>query len=271
MSKVVLITGCSTGIGRDLAQRLTGAGYTVVATARKVETLEAIPAALKLPLDVTSPDSVQQAVEQTLQRFGQIDVLVNNAGYGLRGVVEEISDEQARQVYDVNVFGVIRMVRAVAPHMRKQKSGRIINISSIVGKVVVPVNGLYSSTKFALEALSNALRLELAPFGIQVVVIEPGSIKTNFLDTIQSHSQDTFSDPASPYQPLYQKFFKFNADMGQNASGPEVVSRVIQQALDAPNPKARYLAGVAFSGKLAIYLRDLLWDSVVKSMFKVTL
>jgi NAD(P)-dependent dehydrogenase (short-subunit alcohol dehydrogenase family) len=269
MSKVVLITGCSTGIGRDLAQRLTQAGYTVVATARKVETLDAIPAALKLPLDVTSPDSVQQTVDQTIEQFSRIDALVNNAGYGLRGVVEEISDEQARQVYEVNVFGVIRMIRAVAPHMRQQKSGRIINLSSIVGKVVFPVNGLYSSTKFALEALSDALRLELAPFGIQVVVIEPGSIKTNFLDTVAAHSQPTISDPASPYLPLYQKFFKFNADMGQNASDPEVVSRVIQQALEAPNPKARYLAGVDFSGKLAISLRDFLWDYVVRSIFQV--
>lgn len=234
------------------------------------ETLESIQAALKLPLDVTCPDSVQRAVEQTLQQFGRIDALVNNAGYGLRGVVEEISDEQARQVYEVNVFGVIRMIRAVAPLMRKQKSGRIINISSIVGKVVVPVNGLYSSTKFALEALSDALRLELAPFGIQVVIIEPGSIKTNFLDTVQSHTRDTSSDLASPYQPLYQKFFKFNADMSQNASSPEVVSRVIQQALEVPNPKARYLAGVDFSGRLAIYLRDFLWDYVVKSLFQVS-
>jgi NAD(P)-dependent dehydrogenase (short-subunit alcohol dehydrogenase family) len=120
-----------------------------------------------------------------------------------------------------------------------------------------------------LEALSDALRLELAPFGIQVVVIEPGSIKTNFLDTVAAHSPDTISDPASPYLPLYQKFFKFNADMGQNALGPEVVSRVIQQALEAPNPKARYLAGVDFSGKLAIYLRDFLWDSIVKSIFQI--
>ncbi len=270
MSKVVLITGCSTGIGRDLAQRLTQAGYTVVATARKVETLEAISAALKLPLDVTSTDSVQQAVEQTLQKFGRIDALVNNAGYGLRGVVEEISDEQARQVYEVNVFGVIRMIRAVAPLMRQQKSGRIINLSSIAGRVSTPVNGLYSSTKFALEALSDALRVELSPFGVQVVVIEPGAIKTNFLETVAAHSQqDTLSDSASPYQPLYQKYFKFNAEMSQKAPGPEVVSRVIQQALEAPNPRPRYLAGLNFSGKLALYLRDFLWDYVLKSMFTV--
>jgi NAD(P)-dependent dehydrogenase (short-subunit alcohol dehydrogenase family) len=270
MSKVVLITGCSTGIGRDLAQRLTESSYTVVATARKVEALNDIPAALKLPLDVTCPESVCCAVDEVIQRFGRIDALVNNAGYGLRGVVEEISDEQARQVYDVNVFGMIRMVRAVAPHMRKQKSGRIINVSSIAGRVSTPVNGLYSSTKFALEALSDALRVELAPFGVQVVVVEPGAIKTNFLDTVAAHSrQDIFSDTASPYQPLYQKYNQFNADMSKDAPGPEVVSRVIQQALETPSPKPRYLAGMNFSGRLALYLRDYLWDYVLKSMFMV--
>jgi NAD(P)-dependent dehydrogenase (short-subunit alcohol dehydrogenase family) len=270
MSNVVLITGCSTGIGRDLAHRLSGAGYTVVATARKLETLTDIPAALKLALDVTRPDSVQQAVERTLQQFGRIDALINNAGYGLRGVVEAISDEQARQVYEVNVFGVIRLIRAVAPQMRLQKSGRIINISSIAGKVSTPVNGLYSSTKFALEALSDALRIELAPFGVQVVLVEPGAIKTNFLDTVAAQSQqETFADPASPYQPLYQKYFQFNTEMSKNAPGPEVVSRVIQQTLEVPNPKPRYLAGVDFSGTLAIALRDFLWDTVLKSMFMV--
>jgi NAD(P)-dependent dehydrogenase (short-subunit alcohol dehydrogenase family) len=270
MSKIVLITGCSTGIGRDLAQRLTESGYTVVATARKVETLNDIPAALKLPLDVTSSESVCCAVDEVIGRFGRIDALVNNAGYGLRGVVEEISDEQARQVYEVNVFGVIRMIRAVAPQMRKQKSGRIINISSIVGRVSTPINGLYSSTKFALEALSDALRIELAPFGVQVVLVEPGAIKTNFLNTVAAHSrQDIFSDSTSPYQPLYQKYNQFNADMLKNASSVEVVSRVIQQALETPNPKPRYLAGVDFSAKLGLFLRDFIWDHVLKSMFMV--
>jgi NAD(P)-dependent dehydrogenase (short-subunit alcohol dehydrogenase family) len=270
MTKVVLITGCSTGIGRDLAQQLSASGYTVVATARKVESLNDIPAALKLPLDVTDPESVCCAVDEVLQRFGRIDALVNNAGYGVRGVVEEISDEQARQVYDVNVFGVIRMIRAVAPQMRKQKSGRIVNVSSIAGRVSTPVNGLYSSTKFALESLSDALRIELAPFGVQVVIVEPGAIKTNFLDTVSAHSrQDIFSDSASPYQPLYQKYNQFNADMGKNAPGPDVVSRIIQQALETPNPKPRYLAGVDFSGKLALFLRDYLWDYVLRSMFMV--
>lgn len=180
MYKVVLITGCSTGIGRDLAQRLTLSGYTVVATARKVETLDDLPAALKLPLDVTQSESVDDAVARTLQQFGRIDVLINNAGYTMLGALEEVSEEQTQHVFDVNVFGTLRMIRAVVPHMRKQRAGRIINISSIAGKLSTPVNGTYSATKFALEALSDALKLELAPFKIQVVLIEPGAIKTHF-------------------------------------------------------------------------------------------
>ena len=270
MSKVVLITGCSTGIGRDLTQHLTQAGYTVVATARKAETLDDLPAALKLPLDVTQPESIKQAVESVILRFGRIDVLVNNAGYGLRGAVEEISDEQAQRIFDVNVFGVIRMIRTVVPHMRKQKSGRIVNISSIVGKLSTPANGLYSATKFAVEALSDALRLELEPFGIQVVLVEPGAIQTNFMDTVQSHTQETFDNPASPYRTLYQQYEQATAEMSGHAPGPEAVSRVIQQALEASRPKARYLAGVAFSGRLALLLRDFIWESVVRVMFKIS-
>ncbi|HEX7975514.1 MAG TPA: SDR family oxidoreductase, partial [Anaerolineales bacterium] len=174
IDKVVLITGCSTGIGRDLAQELAHSGYTVAATARKAETLEDLDVALKLPLDVTQPGSIHQAVDCVLQRFGRIDFLVNNAGYAVRGAVEEVPVEQAQQMFEANVFGVMRMIQAVVPHMRQQKSGRIINISSVSGKLVTPANGTYSATKFALEALSDALRYELEPFGIQVVVIEPG-------------------------------------------------------------------------------------------------
>ncbi len=252
MSHVVLITGCSTGIGRDLAQRLTGSGYTVVATARRAETLVDLPAALKLPLDVTQPESVNQAIECVLQRFGRIDVLVNNAGYALRGAVEEISDEQVRQMFDVNVSGVLRMIRAVAPHMRQQRAGRIINIGSISGKLSTPVNGTYSATKFALEALSDALRLELAPFGIQVVLIEPGSIKTHFADAAQARAQAILANPSSPYQPLYQQDQYVMTTMRRHEPGPEVVSQVIQQAIEVSRPKARYLVAVPFSGKLVL-------------------
>jgi NAD(P)-dependent dehydrogenase (short-subunit alcohol dehydrogenase family) len=272
MSQVILITGCSTGIGRDLSQRLTQSGYSVVATARKVETLEDVPTALKLPLDVTQPDSINQAVECTLQHFGRIDVLVNNAGYAVRGAVEEIPVVQAQEMFDVNVFGMVRMIQAVVPHIRQQKAqaaARIINISSISGKLVTPANGAYSATKFALEALSDALRWELTPFGIQVVLIEPASIKTHFHMTVEVNAQAIFSNPTSPYQSLYRQYEHVTADMRRQEPGPEAVSRVVQQAIEASRPKARYLVAFPFSGRLVLHLGDSVWDLVLRRMFKI--
>jgi NAD(P)-dependent dehydrogenase (short-subunit alcohol dehydrogenase family) len=267
VSQVVLITGCSTGIGRDLAQHLTEAGYIVVATAGTVETLDNLQSALKLPLDVTQQDSINNAVSLTLEKFERIDVLINNAGYAVRGALEEVPDEQVRQVFDVNVFGTLRMIRAIAPLMRKKRMGRIINISSIAGKMSTPVNGAYSSTKFALEALSDALRLELAPFGVHVISIEPGAIKTQFDKTALSFAQQILSNKNSPDQSLYQNSHEFAASMRQQEVNAGVVSQVIQEAIESPNPKARYLAGVAFSGQLVLHLRDFVWDSVLKRMF----
>ncbi len=269
MSQVVLITGCSTGIGRDLAQRLAQSGYTVVATARKAESLDDLQTALKLPLNVTQQPSINQAVALTIQHFGRIDVLINNAGYAVRGAVEEIPVEQVRQMFEVNVFGVMCMIQAVVPYMRRQKAGRIINISSIVGKLVTPANGTYSASKFALEALSDALRLELAPFGIQVVLVEPGSIKTQFHTTVEANAQKIFSNPDSPYQPLYEQYQKVTAGMRKQEPGPDVVSRIVQQAMESSRPKARYLAGFPFSGRLVLHLGNPVWDLVVRQMFKI--
>jgi len=269
MSKVVLITGCSTGIGRHLAQRLTQSSYTVVATARKAETLWDIQAALKLPLDVTQPESIHAAVDCVLKHFGRIDVLVNNAGYAIRGAVEEVPVEQTQHMFDANVFGVMRMIQAVVPHMRQQETGRIINISSIVGKLVTPANGTYSATKFALEAMSDALRLEVAPFGIHVVLVEPGSIKTHFHTRVEANAREVFSNPHSPYQQLYDQYQKVTADMRQKEPGPEAVSLVVQHAIEASKPKARYLAGFPFPGKLVLLLGDPVWDLVVRNMFKI--
>lgn len=269
MSKVVLITGCSTGIGCHLAQRLTQVSYTVVATARKVETLDDLTVALKLPLDVTQTESVNQAIALTRQQFGRIDVLINNAGYTMLGALEEVSEEQTQQVFDVNVFGALRMIRAVVPHMREQRSGRIINISSIAGKLSTPVNGTYSATKFALEALSDALHLELAPFGIQVVLVEPGAIKTRFDDTAQALARNILFNSASPYRSLYKQSDQFAASMRKDEPGPDMVSEVIERAIKAERPKARYLAAIPLSGKLVIHLRDFVWGSVLKQMFKI--
>ena len=269
MSKVILITGCSTGIGRDLAMKLTHSGYTVVATARNENAMNDLDVSLKLNLDVTDPPSIRTAVDLVLQRFGRIDVLVNNAGYAQIGPLEELSDKQIQQMFDVNVFGVTRMTRAVVPHMRKQKSGRIINISSIAGKMVTPVNGSYSASKFALEALSDALRWELKPFNIQVILIEPGAIKTNFDRTVHTFGDEILSNPSSPYLPLYRKYQKVSDGMRGQEPGPEAVSKVIEHAIESSKPRARYLAGVNFSVRLTISLRDLVWDSVVGQLFKL--
>lgn len=269
MSKVVLITGCSTGIGRDLAQRLSQSDYKVVATARQVASLDDLPAALKLPLDVTRAEQVQRAVDCTLDEFGRIDVLVNNAGYAFRGALEEISGDKLQALFDTNVFGLMGVVRAVAPVMRKQGAGTIINIGSLAGKFSTPANGAYSATKFALEALSDALRHELAPFGVHVVLIEPGSIRTNFDETFKKGSLETFSNPNSPYQPLYKKYDQVSDSMRKGEQGPEAVSRIIQQAIESHNPKARYGVNFPLSARLVQFLGDPAWDLVVRQLFKI--
>lgn len=269
MSKVVLITGCSSGIGRDLSQRLSLAGHTVIATARNSGSLADLDVAKKFPLDVTRPESIQQTVDTIFQKFGRIDVLVNNAGYAQVGAIEDLTDEQIYQMYEVNVFGVLRMARAVLPLMRKQGSGRIINISSIAGKLVTPVNGAYASSKFALEALSDALRLEVEPFNVQVILIEPGAIKTNFDQTVHAFGDGITSNQASPYYLLYQKYQQVADGMRGKEPGPEVVSWGVQTAIESSNPKACYLADVGLPVKAAIHLRDFVWNSAVRQMFKV--
>jgi NAD(P)-dependent dehydrogenase (short-subunit alcohol dehydrogenase family) len=234
-----------------------------------VDTLEDLPAALKLSLDVTQADSIQRGVAQSVERFGRIDVLVNNAGYALPGALEEVPVEQVQQMFDVNVFGVLRMSSAVAAQMRSQCSGRIVNISSIAGKLSTPVNGAYSASKFAVEALSDALRIELAPFGIHVIVVEPGYIRTHFEATAQTHAETLRSTSGSPYQSLYRLSEQFTASMRQQASGPEIVSQVIQEAIEAPRPKARYHAGISFSGELVLHLGDSVWDLALRRMFRI--
>lgn len=268
MSKVILISGCSSGIGRDLVQHLTEAGETVVATARNVESLAQLEAALKLSLDVTEPKSIDRAMNAVLQNFGRIDVLINNAGYAQVGAIEELTDPQVRQMYDVNVFGVLRMIRSVIPCMRKQGAGRIINISSIAGRVATPVNGAYSSTKFALEALSDALRFEVAPFNIQVILIEPGAIKTNFDQTVHAFGDGITSNPATPYRSMYTKYQQVSDRLRGLEPGPEAVSSVVMHALETAKPKARYLAGASLPTALVLHFRDYLWELAAGQMYK---
>ncbi len=241
----------------------------MIATARHLETLADLPVALALPLDVTDPASVATATEEVMRRFGRIDVLVNNAGYALRGALEEVPVEDAQALFDVNVFGMLRMIRTVVPQMRRQGSGRIITISSIAGKCSTPGSGTYSATKFAVEALSDALRWELAPFGIQVVIIEPGSIDTPFDATAQAHARTILANASSPYHALYERSAAVAASMRRREAGPGAVSKVIQQAIEAARPRRRYLVAIPFSGRLVLRLGDAVWDLVVRRLYKI--
>jgi NAD(P)-dependent dehydrogenase (short-subunit alcohol dehydrogenase family) len=181
-SKVALVTGASSGIGEATALRLKALGYTVYAAARRVDRMRPLADAgvQVLAMDVTDDASMQAGIEEMVRRSGRIDVLVNNAGYGSYGAVEDVPLAEGRAQFDVNVFGAVRLIQLAVPHMRSQRSGTIINITSMGGKIHTPLGAWYHGTKFALEAISDCLRLELRPFGIDVVIIEPGGIKTEW-------------------------------------------------------------------------------------------
>ena len=172
-------------------------------------------------------------------------------------------------MFDVNVYGVMRMIRAVVPHMRQQKAGRVITIGSLAGKLVLPVNGTYSASKFALEALSDALRMELALFGIQVVLIEPGNIQSNFMATAQVNAKEILSNPDSQYRALYQHYLRVMTTMRKKEPGPEIVFQVVQQAIEAAKPKARYLVAVPFSNRVVLRLGDEARDGIFRRLFKI--
>jgi NAD(P)-dependent dehydrogenase (short-subunit alcohol dehydrogenase family) len=265
---VALVTGCSSGIGRDVAGRMSASGYSVAATARRPETLDGLQAALTLWLDVTSQESVDGAIAEVLEHLGRIDVLVNNAGFGSRAAMEESDDGVMRAMYEVNVFGALRMMRAVAPIMRAQGAGRIVNMSSIAGRLSFAAGGGYASTKYALEALSDAAREELAPFGVHVILIEPGVIRTRFADTALDWSREVLEDPSSPYHDLYVRDAALRDSGAGGDAGPEAVSRVVLRALAARRPRARYLAAPPFGTRVILTssgrVRDLLYGTALR-------
>lgn len=263
---VVLITGCSTGIGRGLAEKLSVCGYQVVATARDVSSIRDLPVNLKLPLDVTEEISIKTAVDKVLERYGRIDVLVNNAGYATRGVIEELPMAKIQREFDVNVFGIVRMVQAVAPIMRTQRSGKIINIGSISGQFSQPVNGAYCASKFAVEALSESLRYELRGWNIQVTVIEPGPIDTSFVKTSTDNSNDITGNPDSPYAGLYTSDREFRQKQNWSNRGKAVEK--IASIISANNLNMRYQVAVPFGSKLVASVPDVLREYMMKSVYK---
>lgn len=250
VSQVVLITGATDGLGKAAALLLAARGYRVFAAGRSPEKraqLDAVARQKKLSLksielDVCDDASVQEAVRYVLSKAGAIDVLINNAGIGYMGTVEDLLAEDWRRQFETNFFGVLRVTQAVLPHMRERRSGRILMMSSVAGLVTVPAQGAYSSSKFALEALSNSLRLEMYSFGVEVILIEPGYIVTGIqqaaLELTKGYT-DKFK--TGPYAYLYARFMaSANDARARSKTTPEECARVILQAIEAPRPKARY-------------------------------
>jgi NAD(P)-dependent dehydrogenase (short-subunit alcohol dehydrogenase family) len=247
--KVIIVTGSSSGIGLESVLLLARNGYTTYATMRSPEKDTAIKIAVQkegLPitvvqLDVNDDNSVKNAVDHVISEAGRIDVLVNNAGYSLGGALEDVSMEEIKSQYETNLFGLIRVTQAVLPTMRRQRSGRILNISSGSGIFGFPGLSAYVSTKFAVEGLSESIAYELEPFGIKVILIEPGFIKTNFAHAMVVAKKA--QDPASSYTELMQRIMASASELAKNASSAELVANVILDAASNPNPRLRYLAG----------------------------
>jgi NAD(P)-dependent dehydrogenase (short-subunit alcohol dehydrogenase family) len=248
-----LITGCSTGLGRALAQAVLAHGHNAVVTARDVTTVEDITAAhpdkaLAVPLDVTNPAQITSAVEQAKGRFGGIDVLVNNAGYGYRAAVEEADDADIRRLFDTNVFGTVDMIKAVLPGMRARRSGSIVNISSIGARIKPAGSGYYSATKAALEGLSGSLHKELQPLGISVTVVEPGAFRTDFAGRSLTQSAKAIED----YAETAGKRRKENDTVhGSQPGDPAKAAEAIIAAAESPEPPALLVLGKDAFGAFA--------------------
>ena len=259
-TRTALVTGASSGIGQDTARKLQALGCTVYGAARRTDRLRALAAdgIRPLPMDVTDDASMSAGVDRILEETGRIDVLVNNAGYGSFGAVEDVPMDEARRQLEVNVFGLARLTQLVAPHMRAQGSGTIINISSIGGRLTTPLGGWYHATKYAVEALSDALRMELRPFGIDVVVIEPGCIRTAWWAIAADHLEATAEGSAYADQIRAVAGTMRSESNQRRYSPPEVIARTIGKIVTARRPRTRYAVG--FMARPLIAARRILPD-----------
>jgi NAD(P)-dependent dehydrogenase (short-subunit alcohol dehydrogenase family) len=275
-SKVVLITGCSSGIGRATALRLVGQGYVVYATARRIDTLTELADAgcRPLALDVTDDASMQAAVQRIEAEHGAVDILINNAGYSESGAIEDLSSDRLRRQFETNVFGVHRLIQLVLPRMRERGWGKIVNLSSMGGRLTFPGGGAYHASKYAIEALSDALRFEVRGFGIDVILIEPGLIRTEFSNAAVSSMQDSMGT-GGPYEAFNRAVAVATKDVYEKGplaklgGGPADVARVIERAITARRPKARYT--VTASAKVLLFQRavlsDRVWDAFLRTQF----
>jgi len=274
VSKAVLVTGCSTGIGRATAEHLAAAGWTVYATARRPESIEDLKAkgCRTLALDVTDETSMRAAVSQVEEAEGAVGVLVNNAGYSQSGAVESVNLDDVRSQFETNVFGLVRMCQLALPGMRGQGWGKIVNVSSMGGKMTFPGGGIYHGTKHAVEAISDAMRFEVRGFGVDVIVIEPGLIRTQFGEAaVNSINSGTTAGPYAEFNAAVAATTAgaYDGPLSKLGGGPETVARKIEKAISRRRPRTRY--PVTPSARMIMGIHTILpdrgWDAFNASNF----
>ncbi|HLD18932.1 MAG TPA: SDR family oxidoreductase [Candidatus Nanoarchaeia archaeon] len=264
MPEVVLITGCSSGIGKTTALFLANRGYTVYATARKQEDLKRLVEDGKkigkqifgAQLDVNDANACRKIVAAVAKKEGKIDILINNAGYGQYGALEEVSERQLREQMETNFFAAARMIQLVIPHMREKMKGKIVNISSLAGRIGFPLGSPYNASKFALEGLSEAVKGEVKQFNIDVILIEPGFVKTTFMETAEKKVEEMEQNKQSPYHGLMVSLHSLWNRMEGNAGNPEDVAEIIYKAITDEKPKLRY-AGTSSAKQMLIWKKIL--------------
>ncbi|MCT4552244.1 MAG: oxidoreductase [Alphaproteobacteria bacterium] len=267
--KVILITGASSGIGKATALRLIKEGHKVYCAARSLNKMEDLKeqGGLPIEMDVSKTESIERSFKKIIKENGRIDVLYNNAGFGLYGTVEEIPMEDLRYQFEVNFFGLVKLTQLAIPYMRKQKSGKIINTTSIGGKIYSPLGSAYHATKHAVEGWSDCLRIELKKFGIDVIIIEPGIIHTNFAEVLEEPMKEISKNYA--YKGILEHTLKMMSQIERNGSSPDVIAKVVQKSIRSRRPKTRYAAG--YMAKATLWMRkhfsDRCYDKIIMSRF----
>jgi NAD(P)-dependent dehydrogenase (short-subunit alcohol dehydrogenase family) len=271
-SKTALVTGASSGMGKEIAKRLIKDGFKVYVAARNTDKMDDLArlGAIPLRMDISVDDAIQAVVETVLAEAGGVDVLVNNAGFGLYGPVEDVGIDEARYQFEVNVFGPARLTQLLLPAMRKKGAGTIVNITSMGGKIYSPLGAWYHATKHALEGWSDCLRLELAPFGIKVVVVEPGLIETGFGDVVADGLAKRSA--ASAYAKISETVAKATRESYGHGRGtnPSVIADVVSKAVRSRRPKTRYVAGKYAKPMIAIrkWFGDRMFDRIIMSQIR---
>lgn len=271
MKKVILITGASSGIGKDSALELLRQGHIVYGAARRLDKMTELieSGGVAIQMDITKPLEVKDGVDRIVEEEGRLDVLINNAGFGVFGFVENTPLNEVKAMFDVNYWGTLNCIRTVLPIMRKQRNGRVINVSSVIGRCSMAVFGFYASTKYAIEAMSDALRQEVKGFGIDIVVVEPGPFKTGF-DEVAMNSIHSLEE-SNAYAAKMIKFKDYFTNLYKRAKGPEKVIATIVKGVNSKKPKTRYKVGFeAVSGPIIKNgLPDRIFDKLVLKQLKI--